>query len=593
MGSDTSIDVFVSYRSRDRSKALKVAEGLKERDLKVWFDQWELASGTPFILEIDRIINSANAVVVLIGEAGFGPWQVTEMQLALKRFVEKSAIVIPTLLPGAPAQPDLPGFLSVIAWMDMRDGISRENLDALAKALLPDVKRDATPIPEKAPAMQLHELLNQAERRLIVLDHTLDKFSRSSDVVAALNAALARKVKLTFLQLNPKSRYAEAYQPYHELESSASNQHDDVLRFFRMMLRDLEAQHRANLEVLFTQYMPRFRTIIIDESVALYLYMYGTDITEIPDLYLPESTAPGLEALRRRIIQSTEQLIEAPEIISYIRHGSCYEHWEVSKLASWWNWRQEERLRHKVIHSFYIRYAAEFHIRFGDSLEREVSAHLDRMGGRTLVLGCGSGKEVSYIANVRPDDVVLGVDFSPLAIELAKTENKALADNFKIADFYDLQYLFTEQFDSVVANAAFVHLFLRDDIDELLQKIWEKMVPGGLFFFRGLYKEENGEPIDEEMHRSKVRWDEDRWFVYYSRTEMMIRCAQIGFQVLDDVTRDIAREYGYGEHALARICEKGFPHIKFSGVYWPTLLLRKPECIASSQESNSGKVLLY
>src|SRR5262249_35551926 len=159
--------------------------------------------------------------------------------------------------------------------------------------------------------------------------------------------------------------------------------------------------------------------------------------------------------------------------------------------------------------------------------------------GRTLVLGCGSGKEVEYIAKRRPQDDVYGIDFSHVAIDLAKAEHPRLANRFLLGDFYDLDYMLPGQFDSIVANAAFVHLYNRNDIDKILRKAWEKLVVGGTLFLRALYKERDEVPIQEEIDKSKShleQWTTSRWFVYFSRAELVERCRSAGFDVLEDVT---------------------------------------------------------
>src|SRR5262249_51894474 len=47
------------------------------------------------------------------------------------QFVERGAFVIPVLLPGAPAKPELPLFLQAFTWVDLRGGLTREGIDRL------------------------------------------------------------------------------------------------------------------------------------------------------------------------------------------------------------------------------------------------------------------------------------------------------------------------------------------------------------------------------------------------------------------------------------------------------------------------------
>src|SRR5205085_2138620 len=132
-------------------------------------------------------------------------------------------------------------------------------------------------------------------------------------------------------------------------------------------------------------------------------------------------------------------------------------------------------------------------------------------------------------------------------------------------DFYDLDYLAEGEFDSIMANAAFVHLLERADMSVMLQSIYRKLRPGGLCFIRNLYREQNGQPVEQEYFSSKERFHDLRWFVYYSRMHLAKLAKNVGFQIDDNATRKIAKERGFGN--LEVILKKGFPHEKFDGVY--------------------------
>ncbi len=449
------------------------------------------------------------------------------------------------------------------------------------KLVIPDLQSRSSETSGEVTTLTLPSILLRAQNHLVISGHTLDKFARNIEVRLALLTLLARGVKLSIIQLNPLSRYALAHQPYHELEStsSAAEQHDKTLQFFESVFEDMDSSQRNNLEVVFSNYMSRFRTIIVDDAVFLYLYMYGVDVSQKPDFILDQSAPFDGDLLRQRVVFSTLKLLNAPEAVPYIRGGRVFKHWAKSKLASWDSWTQNERVRHRLTHEFYVTNAQNFHNRFGRLLEREVCAHLEQVDGRTLVLGCGSGKEVEYLSRHRPQDDVYGIDFSPIAIDLAKDEYPHLANRFLLGDFYDLYHILPGQFDSIVANAAFVHLYNRDDINVILKEVWEKLVNGGTFFLRTLYKERNGVPIEQEVdnyERLSEKWLTSRWFVYFSRAELAERCRCAGFEVLNEITESLAkREYGSGRKQMADILGKGFPHVQYRNVFWPTLLLRK------------------
>jgi len=573
-------DLFLSYHSKDKDAARSFALQLKSHGLSVWFDELDLPLGKMFPQSLEKALGAASAFAALVGPAGIGPWEQAEINVALIRHVQAGRPVIPVLLPGAPTKPRLPLFLEPFPWLDLRAGIDSEAIRKLIRSVsglgLQYLSPSAVP-----PDTTLHAILRRAQKHVVVSGHTLDRFSRDINVKEALCKLLGSGVRITIVHLNPNSRYAIAHQPYHEIESTspAIDQHRKTLEFFRSLFEDLDLSQKRNLEILLTNYMPKFRTFIVDGTVYVYLYMYGVDVANTPDMILEASAAGDLEDLRRRVIYSTMKLINAPEAIPYIRCGRLFEYWEESKLSKWDSWSQEERAHHRLTHEFYVTFAQQFHQRFGFLLEREVKAHIDQMTGNTLVIGCGSGKEVDYIVRCRPNSMVYGIDFSHVAIELARMEHPHLEDRFLLGDFYDLDYILPGQFDSIVANAAFVHLYNRNDLDELLRKIWGKLTDGGQCFLRGLYKEKNGIHMMEEIDDSSghiEEWKTSRWFVYFSRADLAEHCRNVGFEVLDDITLEIARrECGISGKQLKMIRDKGFLHSQHKGVFWPTLIMRK------------------
>ena len=572
-------DFFVSYNSRDGLAAYEFVMALQRHGFTVWFDRIHLGPGANFIDSLQVAISQATAVMVLIGPTGQGPWQSLEINAALFRAVEHKIALVPVLMPGAPSLPELPLFLKPFSYLDLRDGLTEEAVATLRMSLpqAGPVKMGGT------NCKSLAEIIHQATRHIIISGHTLDKFAKNLSAKAALMAAVARGVKLSVVQLNPGCRYAEAHTPFHELESksTAGQQHANSLRFFDELLETLDADRQHLMEVVFTPYMPRFRAVIVDgDTVYLYLYMYGRDVESIPDLVLRSKGTPDDQLLRLRVINSTMKLLAAPENTAYIRSGMIFKNWRRSKASTWESWTTDERTHLRITHHFYVTYADSFHGRFGHFLEREVRAHLKMTSGRTLVLGCGSGKEVAYLWKRRKGSEIFGVDFSPVAIELARNdpENAPVRNRFFIADFYDLEDIFDGNFDTIVANAAFVHLYARNDIDVMLKSAWNRLNVGGRLFIRHLYKEIKGEPVasDVDVDRTGQWPDVARWFVYFSRTELAQRARNVGFVVLDDATREIAKDVvGGGKRRIDQIMDKGFDHTQFKGVFWPQILLEK------------------
>jgi energy-coupling factor transporter ATP-binding protein EcfA2 len=118
-------EVFISYSSRDRAMAEKLAIRLREAGLSLFFDRWCLPGGKPWGPLLEQSIQESASCAVLIGKEGFGPWQAREMWAALGRQGRDPAFpVIPTMLPGAEEVPSL--FLGLNTWVDMRRGVDDE-----------------------------------------------------------------------------------------------------------------------------------------------------------------------------------------------------------------------------------------------------------------------------------------------------------------------------------------------------------------------------------------------------------------------------------------------------------------------------------
>jgi hypothetical protein len=111
-------DVFMCHNHVDKPAVKDIANALKARGLLPWLDQWELPPGKPWQPLLERQIGNIRAAAVCVGRAGVGPWQEQELRGFLSEFVSRQAPVIPLLLPGAPARPELPIFLKLMTYVD-------------------------------------------------------------------------------------------------------------------------------------------------------------------------------------------------------------------------------------------------------------------------------------------------------------------------------------------------------------------------------------------------------------------------------------------------------------------------------------------
>jgi hypothetical protein len=121
MGTSSSDhDVFMCYNSRDETQVFDIGERLNERGILPWIAPWELRPGTLWQKELRKHIKSIRSVAVFIGERGPGPWQVLEVEIALKELVRCRRPVIPVILKGRRGNPRLPDFLDLLQRVDMR-----------------------------------------------------------------------------------------------------------------------------------------------------------------------------------------------------------------------------------------------------------------------------------------------------------------------------------------------------------------------------------------------------------------------------------------------------------------------------------------
>ncbi len=119
---DQTYDVFLSYRSIDRAIVEQIANWLREQALAVWFDKWKLRPGLPWQEALEQALQCSNSVAVFVGQGNLGPWEIPEMRAALSEQVRRGCPVIPVLLPGSEAAPEIPLFLRGNQWVDLRTG---------------------------------------------------------------------------------------------------------------------------------------------------------------------------------------------------------------------------------------------------------------------------------------------------------------------------------------------------------------------------------------------------------------------------------------------------------------------------------------
>ncbi|HEY0380076.1 MAG TPA: TIR domain-containing protein [Pyrinomonadaceae bacterium] len=119
--------VFLSHNSREKPAVERIAEKLKRVELEPWLDKWCLTQGGDWQDELAQGLRASNACAVFVGPHGVGSWEDLEYKLAVDRMAkDRSFRVFLVLLPGLPEPFDtsqLPPFLSIRTWVDLRKGV--------------------------------------------------------------------------------------------------------------------------------------------------------------------------------------------------------------------------------------------------------------------------------------------------------------------------------------------------------------------------------------------------------------------------------------------------------------------------------------
>jgi hypothetical protein len=130
-GMQGRFDLFLSHNSLDKPTVLRLAQKLRKMGLKIWLDESELPPGHYWMPLLEKGIRNSRAMAVIIGQDGIGTWENEEMQMAIMLAVKLRQPVMAVLLPGAPSAEDLPAYLTIRTWVDMRAGLTNECCDRI------------------------------------------------------------------------------------------------------------------------------------------------------------------------------------------------------------------------------------------------------------------------------------------------------------------------------------------------------------------------------------------------------------------------------------------------------------------------------
>jgi len=115
--------IFLSYSSRDREFAAKLAKAFRQRGVSVWWDAWEMRAGDSLTQKIqDAISQSSFFVAVLSPHSVNSSWVKVELRTALSAEISTNRLVV---LPALIADCEIPPFLIDKVYADFRLDFSR------------------------------------------------------------------------------------------------------------------------------------------------------------------------------------------------------------------------------------------------------------------------------------------------------------------------------------------------------------------------------------------------------------------------------------------------------------------------------------
>ena len=161
-------------------------------------------------------------MVILFGEGGLRPWAQAELQASVNLAVTEKKGLIPVLLPGHPAEPELPCFVRQYPFVDMRRGVA-EGIDQLEWG-----------VTGRPPPRQAVEILPAAvaiSTALVSANRAGTPAQESQEVDAIGVAAVKRKLHIASYMIAQDAALAAA--------NAAKAYPSDVLTMFVPLVVDL------------------------------------------------------------------------------------------------------------------------------------------------------------------------------------------------------------------------------------------------------------------------------------------------------------------------------------------------------------------
>jgi uncharacterized protein with ATP-grasp and redox domains len=314
-----------------------------------WLSDIDLSAGDKWFAQITRQVREARlGVFCLTSDNVKSPWVLFEAGAVM---AVHGAKVVPYLfhldmgaLHGSPLSEfqavlaDRAGTLKLVGSINacLTNQLDTQRLAEVFEKWWPtleeNLSRITSPVREAGlvafPAARrpLHEVMRLASKSLLISGHTLDQFTRvhQADVRNALNDLGQNGVNVTFILLHPDSKYCQAHEGFHELETegphSARKQIETTIDYFVTNASFIS----RTITVYLSDYMPRFRLIVIDDDEChVDLYMYGQDVDRTPQ-HVYAGDTPESTVLR----ESIQKLLESKNVVLLLKDGKANLDWQ-------------------------------------------------------------------------------------------------------------------------------------------------------------------------------------------------------------------------------------------------------------------------
>lgn len=184
----------------------------------------------------------------------------------------------------------------------------------------------------------IEKIFESAKNSITICALSMNRFHDGTGFVSDITHLLknsGKQFKLKILLLNPYSDYAAAHTMFrNERNNNMEKEICKTISVIKNQLEDAIARDRRHcIELTLTNYLPRFRTIIVDdESCYISLYTYGSDVKLNPQLLF--KAVSNRNNCFKTIHDSVEELFKRRDNITIIKDGKFNIDWKKQLVQS-------------------------------------------------------------------------------------------------------------------------------------------------------------------------------------------------------------------------------------------------------------------